>query len=50
MVGFQDGVFGGVYTWGGIDQDNCADIIAYVPLQSATYFQYQMTDVIETSG
>ncbi|CAJ0939753.1 unnamed protein product, partial [Mesorhabditis belari] len=45
MVGFQDGVFGGVYTWGGIDQDNCGDILAYVPLQSATYFQYQMTDV-----
>ncbi|CAJ0582406.1 unnamed protein product, partial [Mesorhabditis spiculigera] len=45
-VGNQDGVYGGVYTYGGLDPDHCGDVIAYQPLSSATYFQYKMTEVV----
>ncbi|RCN40492.1 eukaryotic aspartyl protease [Ancylostoma caninum] len=40
--GPQDGVPGGVFTYGGLDKDNCGDIIAYEPLTSATYFQFKV--------
>ncbi|CAJ0939135.1 unnamed protein product, partial [Mesorhabditis belari] len=45
MIGFQDGVYGGVYTYGAIDTENCGPILAYQPLSSATYWQYKMSQV-----
>uniref|UniRef100_A0A2C9KY68 Peptidase A1 domain-containing protein n=1 Tax=Biomphalaria glabrata TaxID=6526 RepID=A0A2C9KY68_BIOGL len=41
-VGEQANVDGGVYTYGGIDTNNCGPIIAYEPLSSATYWQFTM--------
>ncbi|CAJ0939248.1 unnamed protein product, partial [Mesorhabditis belari] len=43
--GAQDGAYGGVYTYGGLDTQNCGDVIAYQPLSSATYFQFKMDGV-----
>ncbi|CAJ0960830.1 unnamed protein product, partial [Mesorhabditis belari] len=43
--GAQDGAYGGVYTYGALDTDNCGDIIAYQPLSAATYFQFKMEAV-----
>ncbi|EPB71714.1 eukaryotic aspartyl protease [Ancylostoma ceylanicum] len=40
--GPQDGVPGGVFTYGGLDKDNCGDVIAYEPLTTATYFQFKL--------
>jgi len=36
---------GGVYTYGGLDTQNCGDVIAYQPLSSATYFQFKMDKI-----
>uniref|UniRef100_A0A914WZ96 Peptidase A1 domain-containing protein n=1 Tax=Plectus sambesii TaxID=2011161 RepID=A0A914WZ96_9BILA len=36
---------GGRYTYGGLDSDNCGPVIAYVPLSSATYWQFRMGGV-----
>ncbi|KIH66798.1 eukaryotic aspartyl protease [Ancylostoma duodenale] len=41
-VADADGVPGGVFTYGGLDKDNCGDVIAYEPLTSATYFQFKL--------
>jgi len=43
--GNVDNVPGGVYTYGGLDTDNCGDVIAYQPLSSATYFQFKMDKI-----
>ncbi|KAK6012088.1 eukaryotic aspartyl protease, partial [Ostertagia ostertagi] len=40
--GEEEGVHGGVFTYGGFDKENCGPIIAYEPLTSATYFQFKM--------
>ncbi|CAJ0954605.1 unnamed protein product, partial [Mesorhabditis belari] len=40
---------GGVFTYGGVDNINCGDVIAYQPLSSATYFQFKM-DGIKTGS
>lgn len=40
--GAVDNVPGGVYTYGGLDTQNCGDVIAYQKLSSATYFQFKM--------
>ncbi|CAI5452490.1 unnamed protein product [Caenorhabditis angaria] len=39
--GAQIDVGGGVFTYGGLDTTNCGDVIAYQPLSSATYYQFQ---------
>ncbi|KAK6048581.1 eukaryotic aspartyl protease [Cooperia oncophora] len=41
--GEQEGVHGGLFTYGGYDNENCGPIIAYEPLTSATYFQFKET-------
>ncbi|KAE9414648.1 hypothetical protein Angca_008610 [Angiostrongylus cantonensis] len=41
----QSDAYGGVYTYGGIDNTNCGPIIAYEDLSSATYWQFSMTGV-----
>ncbi|KAH7704427.1 ASP-6 protein [Aphelenchoides avenae] len=40
---FAAGVNGGVYTYGAIDTENCGPIIAYQPLSSAMYYQFEAT-------
>ncbi|CAI4225350.1 unnamed protein product [Auanema sp. JU1783] len=41
-VGAKDNVYGGVYTYGGIDTTNCGPVIAYQSLSSQTYWQFKM--------
>jgi len=43
--GALDNVAGGVFTYGAIDTTNCGPIMAYQPLSSATYFQFQMASI-----
>jgi hypothetical protein len=43
--GGAENVRGGIFTYGGLDTQNCGDIIAYQPLSSATYFQFRMTTI-----
>lgn len=38
-----NGGIGGVYTYGAIDTTNCGPVIAYQPLSSATYYQFEVT-------
>ncbi|VDM68294.1 unnamed protein product [Strongylus vulgaris] len=38
----QDNVYGGVYTYGGLDTTNCGPVLAYQPLSSATYYQFKV--------
>ena len=33
---------GGWFTYGGLDTDNCGDVIAYEPLSSATFWQFNL--------
>uniref|UniRef100_A0A914WVT8 Peptidase A1 domain-containing protein n=1 Tax=Plectus sambesii TaxID=2011161 RepID=A0A914WVT8_9BILA len=33
---------GGVFTYGGLDTENCEDVIAYEPLSSASYWQFKL--------
>jgi hypothetical protein len=40
--GNVDNVRGGVYTYGGLDSAHCSSDVTYVPLSSATYFQFRM--------
>ncbi|PAV86336.1 hypothetical protein WR25_14654 isoform C [Diploscapter pachys] len=40
--GLADNVYGGLYTYGGIDTENCAEDIAYQPLSSASFYQFQV--------
>ncbi|VDM66456.1 unnamed protein product [Strongylus vulgaris] len=40
--GPQDGVFGGQFTYGGLDTEHCGPIIAYERLSSASYFQFKV--------
>ncbi|KAK6011202.1 hypothetical protein OSTOST_23724 [Ostertagia ostertagi] len=44
-VGAQDNVYGGVYTYGGLDTTNCGPVLAYQPLSSATYYQFKLSAV-----
>ncbi|PIO68049.1 eukaryotic aspartyl protease, partial [Teladorsagia circumcincta] len=43
--GAEEGVHGGMFTYGGFDKENCGPIIAYEPLTSATYFQFRMKGI-----
>ncbi|VDO64751.1 unnamed protein product, partial [Heligmosomoides polygyrus] len=43
--GEQEGVYGGVFTYGALDTKNCGPVIAYEPLTSATYFQFRMKSI-----
>jgi hypothetical protein len=43
--GNVDNVRGGVYTYGGLDSAHCSSTVDYVPLTSATYFQFQMDSI-----
>lgn len=38
-------IAGGAITYGGLDTTNCGPLIAYQPLSSATYWQFQMQGV-----
>lgn len=40
--GAAEGVNGGVFTYGAIDSTNCASQVTYVPLSSATYWQFKV--------
>ncbi len=42
IQGIADNVAGGVFTYGGLDTQNCGDVMGYQPLSSATYFQFRM--------
>lgn len=33
---------GGWFTYGGIDSDNCGEVIAYEPLTSASFWQFKL--------
>ncbi|EYB93406.1 hypothetical protein Y032_0183g967 [Ancylostoma ceylanicum] len=44
-VGDEQNVPGGVYTYGGIDEKNCGEVIAYEPLSATTYWQFKMKGV-----
>ncbi|WKY12359.1 hypothetical protein Q1695_003718 [Nippostrongylus brasiliensis] len=48
-VGAQDNVYGGVYTYGGLDTTNCGPVLAYQPLSSATYYQFKLDAVASGS-
>ncbi|KAL6743362.1 hypothetical protein Aduo_016407 [Ancylostoma duodenale] len=48
-VGAQDNVYGGVYTYGGLDTKNCGPVLAYQPLSSATYYQFKLDSVASGS-
>ncbi|KAK6036212.1 hypothetical protein COOONC_26283, partial [Cooperia oncophora] len=41
-VNLATGEYGGVYTYGGLDKENCGDVIAYENLTSATYWQFRV--------
>ena len=43
--GAIDNVPGGTFTYGGMDTMNCGSLIAWQPLSSATYFQFQMKSI-----
>ncbi|KAK0408770.1 hypothetical protein QR680_004147 [Steinernema hermaphroditum] len=43
--GNVNNVNGGLYTYGGIDTEHCGSQITYVPLSSATYWQFHMDAV-----
>jgi len=43
--GFTEGQPAGFFTYGGLDPQNCGEIIAYEPLSSATYFQFRMATI-----
>ena len=43
--GNVDNVRGGVYTYGGLDSTHCSGDVTYVPLTSATYFQFRMDSI-----
>ncbi|CAJ0938983.1 unnamed protein product, partial [Mesorhabditis belari] len=40
--GQVEGQPGGVFTWGGIDTDNCQDVWAWMPLQAADYWVFKV--------
>ncbi|KAK6019146.1 eukaryotic aspartyl protease, partial [Ostertagia ostertagi] len=39
------GAYGGVYTYGGLDKENCGEIIAYENLTTALYWQFRLKEV-----
>ncbi|EPB79891.1 hypothetical protein ANCCEY_00957 [Ancylostoma ceylanicum] len=42
-VGWKaENVFGGVFTYGGLDKQHCGDVIDYRPLFSATYWKFKV--------
>jgi hypothetical protein len=43
--GNVDNVRGGVFTYGGLDSTHCSSDVSYVPLSSATYFQFRMDSI-----
>uniref|UniRef100_A0A914CZ31 Peptidase A1 domain-containing protein n=1 Tax=Acrobeloides nanus TaxID=290746 RepID=A0A914CZ31_9BILA len=40
-----DGNNAGAVTWGGLDTDNCGNVIAYQPLSSTTYYQFSVSSM-----
>ncbi|KAK6752820.1 hypothetical protein RB195_003930 [Necator americanus] len=44
-VGDKEGVYGGAFTWGGLDPDHCDDEIAYVRLTDAKQWQFRLQSV-----
>ncbi|VDP10805.1 unnamed protein product, partial [Heligmosomoides polygyrus] len=42
-VGGEDNVYGGTFTYGGLDTTNCGPVIAYQPLSSATFYQFTIS-------
>uniref|UniRef100_A0AC35U1P7 Peptidase A1 domain-containing protein n=1 Tax=Rhabditophanes sp. KR3021 TaxID=114890 RepID=A0AC35U1P7_9BILA len=43
--GLKDEMKGGMFTYGGLDDMNCGPVIAYEPLTSATYWQFNLKGV-----
>jgi len=43
--GAMDNVPGGIFTYGGMDTQDCGALIAWQPLSSATYFQFRMAGI-----
>ncbi|EFO17184.2 hypothetical protein LOAG_11317 [Loa loa] len=43
--GAQQNVFGGIFTYGAVDNVNCEDVIDYEPLSSATFWQFRLRGV-----
>uniref|UniRef100_A0A0R3S0I5 Peptidase A1 domain-containing protein n=1 Tax=Elaeophora elaphi TaxID=1147741 RepID=A0A0R3S0I5_9BILA len=43
--GIQENVFGGVFSYGAIDDVNCGDVIDYEPLSSVTFWQFRLRGV-----
>jgi len=43
--GPQEGVRGGIFTYGAIDTTNCGPVLAYQPLSSASYWQFRIAGV-----
>ncbi|EFO15484.1 aspartyl protease 6 [Loa loa] len=41
----RENVFGGIFTYGAIDNVNCEDVIDYEPLSSATFWQFRLRGV-----
>ncbi|EYC31693.1 hypothetical protein Y032_0003g1186 [Ancylostoma ceylanicum] len=45
-VGWKaENVFGGVFTYGGLDKQHCGDVIDYRPLFSATYWKFKVAKI-----
>lgn len=43
--GAQENVFGGIFSYGVVDNVNCGPVIAYEPLTSATYWQFRLRGI-----
>ncbi|KHN88410.1 Aspartic protease 6 [Toxocara canis] len=41
-AGYQQNVYGGQFTYGGLDPEHCGPVIAYQPLSMASFWQYRM--------
>lgn len=41
----ESGVYGGQFTYGGFDSENCGPIMGYVTLSSATYWQFNLREI-----
>ncbi|VDM67209.1 unnamed protein product, partial [Strongylus vulgaris] len=39
--GLRDGVYGGQFTYGGLDTEHCGPVIAYEPLTSASHWRFK---------
>ncbi|ETN85267.1 eukaryotic aspartyl protease [Necator americanus] len=45
QVGVADNVYGGAFTWGGIDTENCGNLIAYQEVSLVWFWQFRLRNV-----